>query len=250
MFIYLFFLLISIENLFASRHCLINETFYLTKNQTNIYFDISSNCHIQLIINYDNNIQMKFYPIKNLSNISMRFYSTIEFFNNKEIITSTIDYICLEENLCDINKYIQRIYENNLNKNLISIWNNSNICQKKSKTDFCESYLCFFIYNELQNFRCHKQFLTNTIEMNIKTKTDNIIHEYHCRKNHCKGEVLYNLNNQNNSTDISKIKPMKRNYLDWKKILITIGILLFIGSIAYYIQCRKYNQGYKLTVNA
>lgn len=242
---YLIFL-ISISNIFG-HNCYSNQTL----NQSNWMNFNPENCHLQITIDYQNNILIKLYPIINSSDSNIKFSSIINFHdNNIQSITSTIDYICLSEKLCDIKKWIEKIPENFLHNNLISLWNNSNICQKKSKTNFCESYLCFLIYNELQHFQCHERFLPNSINIYIKTISGNIINEYQCTKNHCTGEVLYNLNRKKNSAENFLINPNQKKQLDFKRFILIIGILLFIGSIAYYIQCRKYNQGYKLTINA
>jgi len=197
----------------------------------------------------------------NYSYTNIKFGSTINVFQNQiQSIISYLDYTCSSGNLCDkifLKKWAKQLLNasnNSLHNSFITLWKDSNPCQFKIKTNYCESYLCFIISNELKNlsygkFQCEDKLSTNPVNIHIKINTENTHHEYQCMKNHCTGELVYDSMLKKNSTELLRINQ-KKNQLNFKRIIIIIGILLIIGCIAYYIQCRKYKQGYKLTINA
>jgi len=273
MFLYILILICIPSNLHG-LNCYSNKSFYFSINEFNwnnfsIILDNNnhqiitntSSCHVKITVDYNhNNVFIKFHPIKNSSITYIEFGSIINFFQNQiQSIISYLDYTCSSGNLCDkiflINwaKQLLNSSDNSLHNNFISLWDNSNICQKKLKTNYCESHLCFTIYNELKNLsygksQCEDKFSTNPININIKINSGNTNHQYQCMKNHCTRELIYNLTLENNST--KKLDINNKNEIIFKQTIIIVGVLLFIGSIAYYIQCRKYKQGYRLTRNA
>jgi hypothetical protein len=271
------FFLIFIPNLHGLS-CYSNGIFYFSREDfhwNNILNHINhpiisntSTCHVRIIVDYNNKkhhpyVIIKFQPIENISNTNIEFGSTINFHsNNIQTIVSYLDYQCSSGNLCDKNflKNSSQQYlnasDNSLHKNLLSAWKKSVRCEEKIRTNYCESYLCFTIYNELKNlsygkFQCHDQSSTNPVNIHIKTNSGNHQQEYQCRKNHCTGEVLYNSLIERNSSEKFRITKNQHsmNEVIFKRAMIISGILLVIGLIAYYIQCRKYKHGYRLTRN-
>ncbi|CAF1229216.1 unnamed protein product [Adineta steineri] len=269
-------LLISIQNLHGLI-CYTNNTFYFSQNDFNWNnFSInnkiqqlvnSTSCHVRIIIDNNNNIIIKFdSSLNNNYNIThIEFGSTIKFFNkNIQSISSYLDYTCLSGNLCDkifIEKWIKKlliISKNSLYNNFISLWKNSSntkdICHSEKVINTCESYLCFMIYDELkylsyEKSQCNGKLPTNPIYIYIKTYSGNRIHNYQCMKNLCTKEVLYKLK-YNSTEELIDYKIQDYiNKLNVERLLIIVGILIIIGSIAYSIQCRKYRQGYRLTKN-
>ncbi len=268
-------ILISIPSNLHGLNCYSNKIFYYSKSEfnwnnfsillNNINDEIISNtlsCHVRITNDYNNNnVIIQFHPIINSSIKNIEFGSTINFYQNQiQSIISYLDYTCSSGNLCDkifVQKWAKQLLnasDNSLHNSFISLWDdNLNICQKKVKTNYCESYLCFTIYNELKNlsygkFQCEDKLSTNPININIKINSGNINHQYQCMKNHCTSELFYNLTLDKNFTKI--LINNNNNEIDFKRIIIIVGILLFIGSIAYFIQCRKYKQEYRLTRNA
>lgn len=271
-------LLLSIQNVHGLI-CYSNGSFDFSPNEfhwnnfSNILNTINhptisnlSSCHVRITVNYNNYTKnpyviLKFHPIKNSSYTNIEFGSTINFLQNQ--IKSYFDYTCSSGNLCDkiflLNwaRQFLNASNNSLHQNFLSLWKSSHLCQATIQTNYCESYLCFTIYNELQNlsygkFQCKDQLSTNPVNIHIKTIAGNIQHEYQCRKNHCTGDIFYNSLLTKNST--GKLRRQKNenqiNELIFKQTIIIVGILLIIGCIAFYIQCRKYKQGYRLTRNA
>lgn len=268
--------LICLPNLHA-LNCYSNGRFYFSREDfhwENIFNHINhsiisnvSTCHVRITVDYNNKknhyVIIKFQPIETYSTTNIEFGSTINFHsNNIQTIISYLDYQCSSGNLCDkyFLKYWPKEYldtlNNSLHRNLLSTWKNSMQCEEKFRTNYCESYLCFTIYNELKNlsygkFQCKDPSTTNPVNIHIKTNSGNYHHEYQCKKNHCTGELVYNSLIEKNST--GKFRTPRNDYsineMIFKRAMIITGILMFIGLIAYYIQCRKYKQGYKLTRN-
>jgi hypothetical protein len=261
------FFLIFIQNLYG-RICYSNGLFTYSRNDfnwnnfSNILNTIEnksssnhSSCHVRITIDYNNEqtnyVNIRFNPS---TNHHIQFGSTINIVRHEiKSIVSYLDYTCSDENLCEkifLDKWARQLLssrENSLHTSFTSSWNSS-ICH----SDRCQSYLCFMIYEELKNLsygnsHCHDRLSTSPVNIHIKT-TGDYAQDYQCTKNHCTNEVIFNSTSEKNSTKIQT--HLTENNLIFIRTIIIVGILLFIGSIAYYIQCRKYQQGYRLTINA
>lgn len=252
----LFLILVYIKNLYGLI-CYSDGSFNYSRNEFHmINFEnriqsTYSSCHVRITIDYNtNNVNILFNPSRNHSIIE--FGSRINLIKNQiQSIISYFDYTCLNENLCEkifLEKWAKQLLnssENSLHKSFILSLKDSNICP----SDQCESYLCFMIYDELKSFSyCNHKSSSIPINIHIKTSGD-YSSNYQCKKNHCTNELVYNSRLEKNSTKLS-IKNIHHEYeVIFRRTIIIVGILLFIGSIAYYIQCKKYRQGYRLTVN-
>ncbi|CAF0772227.1 unnamed protein product [Rotaria sordida] len=284
MFVLLLF--ISIQNLHALI-CHSNGSFYFSRNEFNwnnfssILLNIenqiisnSSYCHVRITVDYNSNennyVIIKFNSPINHYKTNIEFGSTINFYKNEiQSIISYLDYTCLSENFCDknfLNKWAKQLLDtnnNSLHTSFISLWKNSSstsdICNSKQIINQCESYLCFIIYDELKNLsygksQCNDKLSTNPVYIHIKTHGE-YSNDYQCIKNHCTNQVKYNSILEKNHTEKIIINKIQKNLDELHKIIfirtITIvGILLFIGCIAYYIQTREYRQGYRLATIA
>jgi len=264
-------LLISIQNLHG-LNCYSNGSLHFSRNEFNWnnFSNIINNfthqtisnvasCHVRITVYYNSFVIIEFHPIRNNSNRNIEFGSEINFSENQiKLKTTYLDYTCSSGNLCDkifLKQWSKQISDNSFHNSFLSLWDNSNICQRERKTHYCESYLCFVIYNELKDLsygksQCEDKLSTNPINIYITTTSKNIKNEYQCTKNRCTGELIYKyFILEKNSIEINS-KNNQLNELNLKIIFIIVGILLIIGLIAYCIQCRKYKQGYRLTVNA
>lgn len=240
-----------------------NFTHYI--NNTRILTNVSS-CHVRITVDYPSrksrSILIEFHPKENHSSTTIEFGSMIHFVSssNPPNLISYLDYRCSSGHFCDqdfLNTWPKEFLnhrDNHLHRTLLSAWKSSEICQEKFRTDYCESYLCFNIYNELKNLtygptQCHDLLSTHPINIHIQTKSGKFIQEYQCRKNHCTGEIFYQslmLNNSIGHLRRIKDQTLMNLFISYRAWII-VGCLLFIGVIAYTIQCRKYRQGYRLT---
>lgn len=278
-------LFVSVQNLYGLM-CHSNGSFYFSRNTFNwnnissTLFNIknefttkNSVCHVRIAVDY-NNVKNNYVIIKfdsqtNLNITHIEFGSTINLKKNEvQSVTSYLDYSCSSGNFCDrifLNDWAKQLLSSNdnpLHSSFTSAWNKSSItpnaCNSKQPKIECTSYLCFTIYEELKSlsygkFQCIDESSTNPVSISIKTRGDNV-NDYHCIKNHCTGEVLYDSIFGRNILDKSMINGMenlhKFNTLILIQTSIIVGVLLFIGCIAYYFQSRKFKQGYRLAANA
>jgi hypothetical protein len=246
---------------------------------TNIENQILSNtsfCHVQIKINYhsykNDYVIIKFGSPTNYNDTHIEFGTTIHFLDDRiQSIISYLDYICLSNDLCDKNflkkwsKQLLNASDNSLHTNFISLFQNSsrplNVCHTKKKLDRCSSYLCFTIYEELKNLsygrsQCKHKPSTNPVYIHIQTyaktpKQSLTSNDYQCMKNQCTGQMVFNPIVKADYIDKSRINLMENNQYTLDKIIliravIIVLILVIIGCIAYFIQCKKYRQGYRL----
>ena len=224
-----------------------------------------SSCHLRITVDYQERknryVTLEFLPEDHLKSTLIEFGSIIQFYpHDIQTLISYFDYRCSSGNLCDQNflqtwpKIFLNNRDNSLHQHLLSAWKFPHQCEQKFPTNYCESYLCFHLYNELKNLtygpdQCEDLHSTHPVHIHIKTKSGQITQEYQCRKNHCTGEIFYPSLMQNNSMEyLRKIKDQNQwNIFISHRGLIIITSLILIGIIAYLIQCRKYRQGYRLT---
>lgn len=276
--IYLFLILITVKP-YQGLHCYSNGTYVFSRNEfqwknfssllANLYNPTASNlasCHVRLTVNYNhmktNYLTLQFLPLLNYSQANVEFGTKINFNSKqKQIIRSYFDYRCSSGNLCDktfLNKWPKQILnstDNLFHRNILNLWNNSQICHETIRTDSCESYLCFTIYNELKNltygkYQCEDQLTTSPINISVETYSHKVYQHYQCKKNHCTGKIIYDSIIDKNQTNYLNNMKLNRKRIDryiLRQVLIIIAILALIGSIAYYIQWRSTHQGYRLT---
>lgn len=276
-------ILISLKTLHG-LHCYSNGTYVFSRNEfqwtnfssilSNLYHPTVSNlasCHVRLTVNYNhmktNYLTLEFLPLLNISQTNIEFGTKIHFYSNqKQIIQSYFDYRCTSGNLCDknfLNKWPKQILnatDNIFHENILDLWRNSystreQICHEKIRTDSCESYLCFTIYNELKNlsygkYQCDDQLTTSPINISIETYSGKAYHHYQCQKNQCTGKILYDSIISKNQTTYYNNMKFHRTRIDryiLHQVLIITAVLLIIGTIAYYIQWRRSHYGYRRT---
>lgn len=224
-----------------------------------------SSCHLRITVDYQERrnryVTLQFSPDQHHRDTHMEFGSMIEFHSHGlQTLVSYFDYRCSAGNLCD-QDFLQiwpKIFLQNrntsLHQHLLSAWKYPHQCEEKFRTNYCESYLCFHLYNELKNLtytsdQCEHLHHTHPVHIHIQTKSGKIYQEYQCRKNHCTGEIFYPSLMSNTSMEYRR---MIEDEYPWKFFMshrgwIIIVSLILIGLIAYLIQCRKYRQGYRLT---
>jgi hypothetical protein len=204
----------------------------------------------------------------------IEFGTTLTFTQNSmPSIVSYVDYSCSSFDLCDRHFLIERALpllrtdNNPLHTNLVALWNKSSttpsICDVQVRTERCSSYLCFVVYEELKhlnydNTECNRQELTHPIHIYVRTLTNyraqsTVEQQYRCMKNDCRGQIAFNFLSKHNPVNESSMSQQiddtkELNQIIFKQTIIIVGILLVIASIAYYIQCRAYRQGYQLTI--
>lgn len=275
---YFFLILISLKPLHG-LHCYSNGTYVFSRTEfqwtnfstilSNLYHPTISNlasCHVRLTVNYNhmktNYLTLEFLPLLNTSQTNIEFGTKINFYSKqKQITQSYFDYRCTSGNLCDknfLNKWPKQILNSNNNQfheNILYLWQNEQICREKIRTESCESYLCFTIYNELKNlsygkYQCEDQLTTSPINISVETYSGKTYQHYQCKKNQCTGKILYDSISEKNQTNYLNNTKYNKKQIDryvLHQVLIIITVLLIIGSIAYCIQLRKSHSGYRLT---
>ncbi|CAF3655309.1 unnamed protein product [Rotaria socialis] len=279
-------LLVSVQNLNALL-CYSKGSFYFSRHTFNwndfssILFNIknevianNSICNVRITIDYNgdrnNYVVIKFGSPTHQHNTNIEFGSTIFFHKNDILsIVSYFDYSCSSGDFCDrifLNNWAKRLLnsnDNSLHTSFTSLWKTSHsstsICNAKQATNECTSHLCFNVYDELKNFtygkaQCKDKSSTNPVYIHIKTFGENS-NDYQCIKNHCTGEVSYNstldkMHAWQSINNVIMMNSTELNEIIFIRAISIVGVLLFIGGVAYCIQIRKYRKGYRLATIA
>lgn len=262
------------------RLCYSNSTFNFAHNDfhwTNFSAVIqakqvatSSPCRVRVAVDYTG-VKKPFVTVTFGSPVEhnrthIGFGSTLQFIeNNIRSIVSYVDYTCLSPDLCDKlfleqwPRLLLNASNNSLHNSFLPLWKNSadspSKCQAERVTNVCSSYVCFMLYEELKNLsygrsQCNELTSTNPVSIHIRTDTGKRVNDYRCAKNVCTREIQYN---SSVPTDDADELMMARRIREQTQTLIfqratgIVAVLVIIGCVAYYIQCRKYRQGYRLT---
>ena len=272
-------LLVPIPSLHG-RLCYSNSTFNFSRNDfhwNNFSAVIqpkqvatSSPCHVRIAVDY-NSVNKQYVVIRfgspmdhNLTHIE--FGSTVKFAQNDiRSIVSYLDYTCLSEDLCDkafLQKWPKLLLSasnNSLHNSFIPLWQNSasspRKCQAERVTNVCSSYVCFMVYEELKSLsygksRCEYLSSTNPVSIQIRTDNGKRVNDYRCAKNVCTQNIQYNSSSPTDDADeLMMAQKIRENTqtLILQRAAGIVALLVIIGCIAYYVQNRKYRQGYRLT---
>jgi hypothetical protein len=112
------------------------------------------------------------------------------------------------------------------------------------------------VYEELKNLsygksHCDDLSSTNPVSIHIKTDAGRRINDYRCAKNVCTQEIQYNSSSPTDDAEdesaMTKRIREETEMLIFQRATSIVALLVIIGCIAYFIQYRKYRQGYRLT---
>ena len=278
-------LLISVRNLYGLA-CYSNMSLDFSRNEFNwnnfssilsiVENQITSTislCHVRITVDYysDNNnyVNIKLgSPLKHHHHTHIEFGSTVNFYQSQiQSVVSYLDYTCLSRNFCEKiflktwPKLLLNALDNPLHTSLISLWKSpsspSNVCNPNQVTEQCSSHLCFIVYDQLKNLsfgksQCKDKPSTNPVHIYVKIRGGNSA-DYQCIKNHCTEQALFSTVSENTArrkTIFDTVEAHKLYKTIFIRAVVIVGVLLIIGCIVCYFQCRKYTEGYRLTATA
>ncbi|UJR20164.1 hypothetical protein I4U23_023296 [Adineta vaga] len=245
-FIILLLILISLQNI-CSLLCITNSsleisrtellsthnssTFQQLYNKTIFSYKKNSVCHVTIYIEYNianSNITIDFGETTNLTENYISFETWFPLTKEHNPVTSTIDFTCSTNNLCDrmfIEKWIHwlaKIKHEIIQMNLIyllTFGNHSSRCDIAGKSTDCSSGICIAEYTAMRNYSvlgagCIDDLDLNTIDLSMKMESIDFRSieyktvQYICTRDNCNDESTFRLVWNETATLFDYFKPI------------------------------------------